>query len=65
LIEIEGDGCCDVDSRENGVGVLIVSCGDTPPVLEFGGQVLGFMTMAIEALVAVERRFAAFGRRNA
>ena len=34
------------------------------PVLEFGGQVHGFMTKAIEALVVVERRFAAFGRRN-
>jgi hypothetical protein len=50
--------------QREGVGVLIVSCSDTPPVLEFGGQVLDFMTMAIEALVVVELRFAAFGRRN-
>ena len=25
LIEIEGDGCCDLDSREKNVGVSIVS----------------------------------------
>lgn len=42
----------------------MISCHQKS-VLEFGGRVLDFMTMAIEALVVVERRFSAFGRRNA
>ncbi len=42
----------------------MISCHQKS-VLEFGGRVLDFMTMAVEALVVVERRFSAFGLRNA
>ncbi len=37
----------------------------TPPVLEFDEPVLDLVTVAIKALVAFERGFAAFGWQNA
>jgi hypothetical protein len=65
LIEIEGDGCCDTDGRKEGVGASIVSCGDKPPILEFGVQILDFVALAAKRLVVVERRLPAFGWRDA
>jgi hypothetical protein len=65
LIEEECDGCGDTDGREEGVGATVVAGGDTPPVLEFGEEVLDFVALAVECLVVVERRFTIAPWRNA
>ena len=46
MIEIEGDGGCDRDGREEGMGASVVSGGDAPPVLKFGEEVLDFVALA-------------------
>lgn len=61
MIEREGEGCCDADGREEGVGASVVSGCDAPPVFEFGEQVLNFVARSVERLVVGERRFAASG----
>ena len=65
MIEIEGDGCCDADGREEGVSASIVTGGDAPPILELGEHVLDPVALLVERLVIRQRDFSAFGGRNA
>jgi hypothetical protein len=65
LIEIEGDGRCDADRREEGVGAPVVAGGDAPPVLELGEHILDFVALLIERLIIGQRDFPAFGGRDA
>jgi hypothetical protein len=51
LTEIEGDGGCDADGREEGVSASVVADSDAPPVLRFGEQVLDFVARSAERLV--------------
>jgi len=65
LIEIESDGRCDTDGREEGVGATVIASGDAPPILELGEHILDFVALLIEYLVIGQRDFPAFGGRYA
>ena len=45
LSEPEGDGRCDADGREEGVGAAVVAGGDAAPVLEAAEHVLDAMAL--------------------
>jgi hypothetical protein len=65
FLEIEGDGCCDADGGEEGVGASVVAHCDPAPVLELGEHVLDAMALLIEGSVIGDGLLAAFGRRGA
>ena len=65
MIEIEGNGCCDADGREEGVSASIVTGSDAPPIFELGEHVLDPVALLLERLVIRQRDFSAFGGRNA
>ncbi len=48
IAEPEGDGGCDTDCREEGVGAAVVACCDPPPVLETAERVFDPVPLAIE-----------------
>jgi len=64
LIEIEGDGRCNADGREEGVSASVVTGGDAPPIFELGEHVLDPVARLVERPVIRQRDFSAFGGRN-
>ncbi len=59
MIELEGNGCCEADRGEEGVGAPIVAGGDTPPVLQLGAHIFDFVVLLIERPVIGQRNFPA------
>jgi len=65
LIEREGEGCCDADGREEGVAHRSNLTAIRRQSLSLRNRFLDLVTVAIKALAAFERGFAAFGWWNA
>lgn len=65
MIEIEDDGGCDADGREEGVGATVIAHCDAPPILDLGEHVLDLVAGFVERLVVGEMSFPALGGRDA
>ncbi len=51
MIEVEGDGGCDADGGEEGVGAAVIAHGHPPPVLQASEHVLDLVALTVESLV--------------
>ncbi len=59
MIEVEGDGGCDADGGEEGVGAAVVASGDTPPVFQLCEHVLDLVPLTVESPVMRDKDLAA------